>query len=192
MSVFNRSTDGFEQAEPNRREVLLAAGGLAAATAIAGNSGGGHVADKKRPAKPHLTVAIADTRITATFDAVAFSWGGSATTSITGGGGGGASAGRPVLQDLSLTKYVDANSPKLFLTLVTGRHLQTVTLTWIGATGAPTVKITLEDVLVTSLSEGGSADEQRLTENLSLNFRTIEFAYDGVHAGYDVATTRIF
>ncbi len=183
MSVFHRSTSGFEHTEANRREVLMAAGGLAAATAVA--STGGHVGDKKAPAAPKLTVAINGNGMTP-FNALAFSWGASNSGSVTAGGGG---AGKPNVQDLSFTKYVDANSPRLFAAVVTGRHLPSVVLTWIGPKGSPTVKIRLDQVLVSSVSEGGSLGEPRLTENVSINFRKITFSYDDVSTSYDIATT---
>ncbi len=187
MSVFHRSSDGFEHSEPNRREVLLAAGGLAAATAIAANSGhptASHPGDKKRPAPPRLTVKIEDTRLNTTFDALAFSFGASADVVATGGE---SSTGRAIVRELALTKNVDKNTPPLFLTLVTGRHLRKVTLTWVGGTGAPTVTFTLDDVLVTSQTEGGGTDRSHLTEDLALHFRRIQVAHDAVHAGYDIS-----
>mgnify|MGYP001813046397 CR=1 FL=1 len=37
--------------------------------------------------------------------------------------------------------------------------------------------ITMSDVIVTSLSTGGSGGEDRMTENVSLNFAKIEYQY---------------
>jgi type VI secretion system secreted protein Hcp len=194
MSVFHRSTDGFEQSEPNRREVLLAAGGLAAATALAANSGHAatsHVGDKKAPRPAHITLAIDDTGFT-TFDVLAFSWGASNSGTTHQGGGGGAGAGKANVQDLSVTKYLDTNSPRLFKALVTGAHFRKATLTWVGPKGTPTSVLTLEEVLVTSQSSGGNADETRLTENVSLNFAKITFSFNDVKTAFDIPSNRAF
>ena len=192
MSVFHRSNDGFEHSEPNRREVLLAAGGLAAATAIAANGGhpaATHTGDKKVPKRAHITLAIDDTDFT-TFEVLAFSWGASSSGTTHQGGGGG--AGKANVQDLSITKFLDTNSPRLFKALVTGEHLRKVTLTWVGPNGAPTSILKLEDVLVSSQSGGGSAEENRLTENLSLNFARITFSFNQAKSSFDIPSNRAF
>jgi type VI secretion system secreted protein Hcp len=188
MSVFHRSTDGFEQSEPNRREVLLAAGGLAAATAIAGHSSGSHAADKKRPIPATSSAVIDDPDFTA-FDVVAWSWGASNSgTTHTGGGGG---VGKANVQDLSLTKRLDTNSPKLFRAVVTGEHFEKVTLTWVGPKGTPTVKIVMEEVLVTSVSTGGTTSETALTENVTFNFAKVAYSFDAVTTSYDIAANEV-
>ena len=58
--------------------------------------------------------------------------------------------------------------------------------------------ITMTDLIVTSVSTGGSGGEEQLTENVTLNFRTVKFEYqpqkndgtaDGglLPAGWDMA-----
>lgn len=110
-------------------------------------------------------------------DVLAWSWGMSNSGSTHVGGGGG--AGKSSFQDLSLTKYVDKASPKLMLKCATGAHLATATLIVRKAGTVPIeyIKITLTEVLVTSVSTGGSAGEDRLTENISLNFAKVKFEY---------------
>jgi type VI secretion system secreted protein Hcp len=39
------------------------------------------------------------------------------------------------------------------------------------------MKLKLEDLLVTSVSTGGSGGEDRLTENISINFAKVHFTY---------------
>jgi type VI secretion system secreted protein Hcp len=183
MSVFHRSNDGFESTEANRREVLLAAGGIAAATAI-----GTHTADKKGAAVPKIRMTI-DAPGFAPFELLAWSWGASNSgTTHTGGGGG---AGKANVQDLSITKYLDENSPRLLKALVMGQRFAGATLTWVGAKGSPTVTLDIDDVLITSVSTGGSGGEVRLTENMSVNFAQFTYSYNSVTMSYDIAENQI-
>lgn len=110
-------------------------------------------------------------------DVLAWSWGmsNSGTTHTTGGAG----AGKASFQDLSLTKYVDSTSVKLIEGLAKGKHFATAVLVVRKPGDKPLeyLKLTLKDVLVTALSTGGSAGEDRLTENVSLNFRDFLVEY---------------
>ena len=187
MSVFHRSNDGFEHTEANRREVLMAAGGIAAATAI-GTHTADKVGDKKAPAVPKIRMTI-DGPGFGPFEVLAWSWG--ASNSGTTHTGGGAGAGKANVQDLSLTKYLDENSPRLIKALVTGQHFAGATLTWIGAKGAPTVTLDLDEVLITSVSTGGSSSEARLTENVTLNFAKFTFSYNSVTMSYDIVANEV-
>jgi type VI secretion system secreted protein Hcp len=128
-------------------------------------------------------------------DVLAWSWGlSNSLKAVTAGAG----TGKVALQALSFTKYVDKSSAGLISALVTGRHLKTATLTLRKAGGkAPLeyLRITLEDVIVSSVSVAGSSGEERLTENVSLTFARFRYEYvpqkaDGsgeasVKAGYD-------
>jgi type VI secretion system secreted protein Hcp len=110
-------------------------------------------------------------------DVLAFSWGesNSGTTHVGGGGG----AGKVNVQDLSITKYVDKSSPVLMLMVANGKHIVDATLT-VRKAGENPIKyivIKMKEVMVTSLSTGGSGGEDRLTENITLNFGEVEFDY---------------
>lgn len=110
-------------------------------------------------------------------DVLAWSWGlSNSGTSHTGGGGG---AGKVNVQDISLTKYVDKATPTLILAGCNGKHFPTALLTVRKAGEKPLeyIKITLTDVLVTSVSTGGSGGEDRLTENVTLNFAQFKVEY---------------
>jgi type VI secretion system secreted protein Hcp len=111
-------------------------------------------------------------------DVLSWSWGASNSGTTQSGGGGG--AGKVSFQDLSITKYVDKASPKLLLRTCNGAHLSDVTL-WVLRSGpdAPVsyLKIMLKEVMVTSVSHGGSGGEDRLTETITLNFAKIQFEY---------------
>jgi type VI secretion system secreted protein Hcp len=111
-------------------------------------------------------------------DVLAWSWGVSNSGSFHHGGGGG--SGKANFQDLSFTKYIDKASHALLLACASGEHVTDALLTVRKSGGkAPLeyVKITLKKVLVSSLSTGGSGGEDRLTENVTLNFAEIDYAY---------------
>lgn len=110
-------------------------------------------------------------------DVLAWSWG--ASMSGTGHTGGGSGAGKVNVQDLSFTKYVDSSSSVLMKSVCDGTHFAEGTLTVRKAGGEKLEYIVykLEHVIVTSLSTGGSGGEDRLTENITLNFKTIKLTY---------------
>jgi type VI secretion system secreted protein Hcp len=110
-------------------------------------------------------------------DILAWSWG--ASNSGTTHVGGGSGAGKVNVQDMSLTKYVDAASVKLFEHVCNGAHIATATLVVRKAGGTPLeyMIIKMDDILVVSQSMGGSGGEDRLTENISLNFGSFEYQY---------------
>ncbi len=131
-------------------------------------------------------------------DVLAWSWG--ASNSGNAQMGAGAGAGKVNVQDLSITKYIEKSSTDLMLSTCNGQHHETVTLVVrkAGTTPVEYVKITMNEVLITSLSTGGSGGEDRLTENISLNFAKFKLEYtpqkadgsaDAVQTvGWDIAT----
>ena len=110
-------------------------------------------------------------------DVLAWSWGLSQSGTTHMGSGGG--SGKVNVQDLSYTKYVDSASHALILHVTNGKHIPKVILLCRKAGGEQKkyIELTLEDVLVTSVSTGGSGGEDRLTENVSLNFAKYSFEY---------------
>lgn len=110
-------------------------------------------------------------------DILAWSWGLSQAGSFHAGGGGG--AGKANFQDISCTKWIDKSSPILMLYCANGDHFKSAKLTVRKAGKKPLeyLVITMTDVLVTSISTGGSGGEDKLTENVSLNFRTVKVEY---------------
>lgn len=110
-------------------------------------------------------------------DVLAWSWGLSQSgTTHTGSGGG---AGKVNVQDLSFTKYVDTSSTALVIAACKGTHIKEAKLTVRKAGDSPLeyIKITMEDCLVSSVSTGGSGGEDRLTENVTLNFAKFKVEY---------------
>lgn len=133
-------------------------------------------------------------------DVLAWSWGMSQPASAHVGGGGGAA--KVNVQDLSFTKYIDKSSPDLMLHCCNGKHQKDAKLTVRKAGENPLeyLIITMEDVLISSISTGGSGGNDRLTENVTLNFARVKVDYTEQTAsggegakpkmGWDIATNK--
>ena len=110
-------------------------------------------------------------------DVLSWSWGmiQSGTTHMGAGGG----AGKVNVQDLSIPKYVDKSSPILMMACCNGKHYNEALLTVRKAGENPVeyVKIKMIYVLIKSVSTGGSGVEDRLTENVTLNFAGVAVDY---------------
>jgi type VI secretion system secreted protein Hcp len=119
-----------------------------------------------------------DSKHKAEIDVLAWSWGMSNSGSAHVGGGAG--AGKVNVQDLSFTKYIDKASPDLMLACCNGKHFDSALLTVRKAGEQPVeyVKIEMVEVMVTSVSTGGSGGEDRLTENVTLNFAKVKVNYE--------------
>jgi type VI secretion system secreted protein Hcp len=130
-------------------------------------------------------------------DVLAWSWGMSQSGTTHLGTGGGAGKGKG--EDISFTKYVDKSSPNLMQYCCNGKHFAEALLTVrkAGETPLEYLKLTLKDLMITAVSTGGSGGEDRLTENVTLNFSQFKVEYtpqkkDGtgdaaVTIGWDVA-----
>ena len=130
-------------------------------------------------------------------DLLAWSWGLSNSGTFHGGTGGG--AGKANFQDLSVTKYIDAASATLMLACASGKHFKTGKIIVRKAGESPLEYLIIEitNILVSSYSTGGSGGEERLTENVSLNFQKVKVTYwtqsekggkgDSYPFGWDIA-----
>jgi type VI secretion system secreted protein Hcp len=110
-------------------------------------------------------------------DVLAWSWGFAQTGASHGGGGGG--AGKVNVHDLNFTKPIDASSNMLISSVCRGTHHKEATL-FVRKAGHDQLEyiiVKLKDVIVTSVSMGGSRGEEQLTESVSLNFGEFEYAY---------------
>ena len=100
-------------------------------------------------------------------DVLAWSWGASSDSR------------KVCVQDLSLTKYIDSASPQLLMNQVT--HIKypkaTLVVRKAGREQSEYINIELKDVWVSSVSTGGSGGEDRLTENVTLNFDELTYNY---------------
>ncbi len=118
-----------------------------------------------------------DAKHAASIDVLAWSWGMSQSGTMHVGGGGG--SGKVNVQDLSVTKWVDKASPVLASMCCDGSQMPEAKLTVRKAGKNPLeyMIVTMKDVIVTSVSTGGSGGEDRLTENVTLNFAKVKFEY---------------
>ena len=112
-----------------------------------------------------------------TIDVLAWSWGMSQSGTTHMGAGGG--AGKVNVNDISVTKYIDKSSPALMIHTSNGKHIPKALLTVRKAGEKPLeyLKIEMEDIMITSVSTGGSGGEDRLTENITLNFSKVKVMY---------------
>ena len=111
-------------------------------------------------------------------DVLAWSWGMSQSGTMHVGGGGG--AGKVSVQDISFTKWLDKSSPELMKHCINGKHIDECVLVCRKASGDKPLeymKVTMKMVIVSSVSTGGSGGEDRLTENVTLNFRNFKVEY---------------
>jgi type VI secretion system secreted protein Hcp len=110
-------------------------------------------------------------------DVLAWSWG--CSNSGTAHAGTGAGAGKVNVQDISVTKYVDKSSADLLYACASGKHLAKAKLTVrkAGETPLEYLIYNFEDILVSAVSTGGGKGEERLTENVTLNFGKCKMEY---------------
>ncbi len=126
---------------------------------------------------PAVTGESLDSVHSTEMDVLAWSWG--VSNSGDAQRGGGAGAGKAHVGDISVTKYVDAASTALFLACCNGQHYTNATLTIRKAGTNPLeyLVITMGEVMITSYSTGGSGGQDRLTENVTLNFANVTYNY---------------
>jgi type VI secretion system secreted protein Hcp len=119
----------------------------------------------------------ADDEHTDEIDVLAYSWGMTQSGSMHIGGGGG--SGKVNVQDMSITKYMDKATTVLMQKCCSGKHFDSAVLTCRKAGESPVtyLKVTMEEVLVSSVSEGGSGGDDRQTENITLNFAKVKVEY---------------
>lgn len=110
-------------------------------------------------------------------DVLSWSWGMNQTGTMHVGTGGG--AGKVSVHDLSFTKHMDKATPNLMLACCNGKHFPEAKLIVrkAGEEALEYLKITMTDVLIANVSTGGSQGEERLTENVTLNFAKVKVEY---------------
>jgi type VI secretion system secreted protein Hcp len=116
-----------------------------------------------------------------------FSWGGSQVTSVAGTGGSG--AGRVTLADIHIMKSLDKASPKLFNSMVTGKHIATGTLSAAkaGGGGKPFLKIDFKELFVTGIQASGSSEIP--SESVSFSYNEIKIEYSIQNEQGNLAST---
>ena len=131
-------------------------------------------------------------------DIQSYSFGVSQSGGWHSGTGGG--KGKVDIQDMHFTHYVDAASSGLFQATTQGLHIDKAVFVVRKAGGKDALeylKITLEEVLVSSVQCSSHSGDERLMESFSLNFRKITYEYNtqtekggkgsGTPVTYDVA-----
>lgn len=108
------------------------------------------------------------------------SWGGSNSGSFASISGGG--TGKVIHQDFSFSQTMQKSSPLLLKAMNTGQHIKKAILTCRKAGGGNTpgqeyLKVTLEDVLVSSYQMSGGSGDVVPTDSVTLNFSKLEYAY---------------
>lgn len=110
----------------------------------------------------------------------------SATVSSAGGG----TTTRCDHENYSITKYVDKASPKLYELCSSGKHISSITIDMMRASGDSRVKymeVKMEQVVIAGVSPAGGPEFP--TESVSLNYGNIKWTYsqqkrpDGSQAG---------
>jgi len=107
-----------------------------------------------------------------------FSWGMQQTANFAAAHGGG--AGKVNVSDITFVHFVDKASPKLMLACCTGQHIAEAVLTCRkvdGGAGVDFLKITLTDVLVTSVQPSGTNGDDTPMESVSLAFAAYKVEY---------------
>ena len=110
-------------------------------------------------------------------DILSWSFGESQTGSFHSGSGGG--AGKVSVQDLHFTHWVDKATSDLFQACAKGTHIESglLTIRKAGENPLEYMKIYMNEIIVSSISTGGSHGDERLVENVSLNFRKVKVHY---------------
>jgi len=119
-------------------------------------------------------------------EVLSFSWGIKNETSSGGGGG----AGKATVSDVTFTKEVAKDSPALFVSVCKGEHHKEAVFTVEGLSTERKAgreqsffKVTMEDVLISSVSLGGQDNSVPL-EQVSLSFAKVQLEYgDGKGGG---------
>jgi type VI secretion system secreted protein Hcp len=105
-----------------------------------------------------------------TIEVLSFSWG--VSNASRRAGTSRLSAGKTQVSDFSIMKYIDTASPRLFESCCQGQHLHEAMLTVrkAGETQQEFLKITLNDVLISSVAPGGAAGGDQPLEQVSFSF----------------------
>ena len=129
-------------------------------------------------------------------EVLSWSWGVSQSGSINQGGGGG--AGKANFNDFHFTHRVDKASPILLKACATGEHIKeaTITVRKAGKGQQEFLIIKMNDVLITSVNPGGTADPVAMAESVAMQFAKVHLEYKpqkadgsldaGLHFKYDI------
>ena len=108
----------------------------------------------------------------ASFNALAWSFGATDTIDI-GGTGSGSGAGKTTTSNLVVQKKFDECSPLLFFATTSGKHLQTVTLTQSDKKDRPVMTVKLTNAILVSYQLGGNQGSVDPMESIQFAFEKI-------------------
>jgi len=110
-------------------------------------------------------------------DIHSYSWGMTQIGSFGAGGGGG--TGKVNVHDITLTKNLDKATNVLYLRCASGKHIPEGILTVRKAGEKPLeyLKITFNDIIVSSSQTAGHSGGDTVQETLSLNFSKVKIEY---------------
>jgi len=109
-------------------------------------------------------------------DILSYSWGGSQVTGVAGTGGSG--QGRANLSELSVSKYLDKASTKIFKALIAGAHIANGTLSSVKAgtdVTKPFLTLTMKELFVTS---------QQISASSEIPVESVSFSYNEMKVEY--------
>lgn len=115
-------------------------------------------------------------------DVYDFKFGVSQSASSAEGHGGGSA--KSDCKDLVVTKLIDKSTPILFLHSALGTPIPEAVLTVRKAGGQALdyLIVTLKDVIVTNVATGGKSEDERVREEISLNYAKISINYKAQNA----------
>lgn len=110
-------------------------------------------------------------------DIYAWSWGMTQSGTFHTGKGGG--AGKVNVQDLTVTKFVDASSPDFMMHCCNGAHIPKATLTIrkSGEKAIDYVVIEMDKLMVTSVQPAGNPGDELVMETVTFNFAKFKIVY---------------
>jgi len=129
-------------------------------------------------------------------EVLSYSWGVANAGSMGYGSGGG--EGKATFHDLSFTHKVDKASPVLLQACATGVHLKdgTITVRKAGKGQQEFLVIKMNDIIITSVTQGGGGGADGASENVSIAFAKVNLEYKpqkadgsleaGIHFKYDL------
>jgi len=110
-------------------------------------------------------------------DVITWSWGMSQQGSFHTGSGGG--SGKVNVNDLSFSKWVDSASGPIMKHCCKGTHIDKITLLVrkAGGDAQKYITITMSKCIITHVSTGANSGEERLMENVRINFAEVLYEY---------------
>ena len=125
-------------------------------------------------------------------DLLNYSWVSSQSATRQHGTGGG--SGQANVGDISISKYMDKATPIMYKALLDGKHFNKGKITVRKVTGGKPLDyltIEMDEIIISSYQTGGgSGSDDRIYENMTLNFRAFKMEYI-VQEGSGAGTAKV-